>query len=321
MFPPLPPELVRRAVGLRSLAEAGVSRAETSGPLWRSPYRGVRLWAAHDLAQPATRIGATLPLLPPDGVLGGWAAAYAAGVWQLDGFAVDGSPLPVEHVLPPPRRLRRRDGIRLRREVLAPTDIAVFRGLRVTSPARTAMDLARLAPDLVEAVVALDAVLHASYVARQDVEACVRAHPNLRGIGQARAALELCDARAESGWETRLRMIWVLEARLPPPHVNVSVTSKAGRFLGRPDLLDEEAGLAAEYDGGHHRELKQHTEDNRREERLERAGLRVIRFTVIDVLDQLAAAQRLREERAARLGRDRFRERWIIDPRDRGASG
>jgi hypothetical protein len=106
-------------------------------------------------------------------------------------------------------------------------------------------------------------------------------------------------------------MAWVLAAALPVPEVNVDVES-GGRFLGRPDLLDTEAGLVLEYDGAHHRGIRQHTEDNAREERLERAGLRVIRFTHLDLADEATCVRRLRLERSRRLGRDRSRETWSV---------
>jgi hypothetical protein len=54
-------------------------------------------------------------------------------------------------------------------------------------------------------------------------------------------------------------------------------------FVGRTDLLDPEAGTVAEYDGGHHRDLTQHTADNAREEDLEHLNLTVTRSTGLDL--------------------------------------
>lgn len=55
-----------------------------------------------------------------------------------------------------------------------------------------------------------------------------------------------------------------------------------GRFLGRPDLYYPSHRLAIEYDGSTHRTSL--VEDNRRQNRLLAAGIRLLRFTAGDVL-------------------------------------
>jgi hypothetical protein len=271
-------------------------------------------------ATAAGRIGATLPLLPPDGAIGGWAAAYLAGVPACDGLTLDGEALPVDHVVPPAHRLRPRAGIRVRREQL-PHDLKRALGRRsVTAPARTALDVARWATSVEEAVCALDAMFHVRYADPQDVAALIQATTRRPGLPQARRALQLADARSRSPRETQLRLLWVVGAGLPPLLSNVPVWTTSGVFLGQPDLLDAEAGLAMEHDGAQHRDLANHTADNAREERLERAGLRVIRFTILDLRDRAGCVRRMRMERARRLGRDTSRETWWVDPRDLGAA-
>jgi len=75
-------------------------------------------------------------------------------------------------------------------------------------------------------------------------------------------------------------MLLVL-AGLPPPEAQVSIHDDQGRFLGRPDLLYRLHGLAIEYDGGNHRDRL--VDDNRRQNGLVGAGLRLLRFTAADV--------------------------------------
>lgn len=70
-------------------------------------------------------------------------------------------------------------------------------------------------------------------------------------------------------------MIWVLHAGLPRPLVNERVTDLQGYHLGRLDLLDEQAGMGAEYDGRGHLSLAVSTVDNARQEGLERRGSRL----------------------------------------------
>lgn len=68
---------------------------------------------------------------------------------------------------------------------------------------------------------------------------------------------------------------------LPRPEVQVSIHDDNGRFLGRPDMFYHERRLAIEYDGSNHRDRV--VDDNRRQNRLIGAGLRLLRFTATDV--------------------------------------
>lgn len=92
-------------------------------------------------------------------------------------------------------------------------------------------------------------------------------------------------------------------------------------LLGVPDLLDAEAGVALDYDGARwrgsdtgHRDRVQHRADNAREERLERAGLIVVRAEKADLTSYRSAlVERLRQARADGMERDRTRDRWTIE--------
>jgi hypothetical protein len=104
--------------------------------------------------------------------------------------------------------------------------------------------------------------------------------------------------------------------------VNRAVFDERGSLLGIPDLLDVEAGLALEYDGATwradrgagHRDRRQHREDNEREERLERAGLVVVRVEKADLTTYRSRlAQRLVAARADGERRVRSRDRWTVD--------
>lgn len=71
-------------------------------------------------------------------------------------------------------------------------------------------------------------------------------------------------------------------AGLPRPRAQVSIYDSRGRFAGRPDLYYEEQRLGIEYDGGVHRDAL--AEDNRRQNKLLNAGVRLLRFTAGDVM-------------------------------------
>jgi hypothetical protein len=196
---------------------------------------------------------------------------------------------------------------------LAPAEVIEIDGVPVTCPLRTAFDLARWAKTTIEAVVAVDTLIRRSRKP-DEFSAYVWAHPRMWGIGRAREASLLATTGVDSPWETRMRMVWVIDARLPPPMVNPAIFDQNGQLLGYPDLLDPEAALAIEYDGAHHRQLDQHTADNLREERFERAGIRVIRCSVLDLRNRAATVRRFQRERASQLARDRSRETWTLQP-------
>ena len=96
-----------------------------------------------------------------------------------------------------------------------------------------------------------------------------------------RRVLEFAEAGAESPMETRLRMLLVLNG-LPRPEVQVTIRDEAGSIIGRPDLFYREQRLGLEYDGETHRFSL--VEDNRRQNRLLLADVRLLRFTGSDVL-------------------------------------
>jgi very-short-patch-repair endonuclease len=144
---------------------------------------------------------------------------------------------------------------------------------------RTVVDLGARNP-LTEGVVAADLFLHAGLVTIAELRNYVAAHSRTKGVARLRRVVDLVEPKAESPMETRLRMLLVL-AGLPRPEVQVSVHDARGRFVGRPDLLYRLQRLAIEYDGGNHRERLIH--DNRRQNGLVGAGLRLLRFTAADV--------------------------------------
>lgn len=120
-------------------------------------------------------------------------------------------------------------------------------------------------------------------------------------------------------------MLCVLDLGLPSPAVNQPVFSPGGQFLGVPDLLDVDAGLALEYDGARwkaaatagHRDVDQHREDNVREERFERASLVVVRADKGDLTRyRRRLGARITAARADGLRRDRRHDRWTIQPPD-----
>ena len=92
---------------------------------------------------------------------------------------------------------------------------------------------------------------------------------------------------------------------MPRPLVNHPVFDLDGRFLGTPDLLDPEAGLATEFDGRDHRGRRQHQSDNIREEKLEGVNLTVCRVDSLDMRQPVPLRERLRARHAQGMRRNR----------------
>lgn len=310
-----PPDAVFRGAHRRSklVDRYGITDHELGGPLWRSPYHGTHTFFGTDPEDPMHRLREAVTVLPMDGALTGWAAAYLHGATDLDGRRWTGGLAPVPFVLPYTRRVRR-TGVQTIRAPLDPSDVMKIGHVQVTRPERTCFELMRRGP-LEEAVVAVDAMLRGKAVTMDGMATYLAAKRGWNGVPLAREALRLADARAASCPESRLRVCWVVEAGLPKPEVNVPVFSADGRFLGVPDLLDPETGLAGEYDGAHHRKLKQHSDDNVREERLEAYGLTVVRATVIDLRSERKGLRsRLRRGYENAHRRAAGSRRWMTRP-------
>lgn len=193
------------------------------------------------------------------------------------------------------------------RGLIHPDEMIDLGDLEVATMARAAFDEMRMARNLREAVVVLDMAVSTTHEHPHGSVAGVRrvidSHHKVRGLVQARRALQLGSTRSASPWETRTRLLAQLDAGLNDLSVNVPVFDVNGRLLGVADLLDAETGLVIESDGSHHREQERHTEDNWREERFERTGLVVARVTSLDHRDRWHTVGRIaaasRDARAA----------------------
>ncbi len=185
---------------------------------------------------------------------------------------------PIEVTLPN-AHISNRAGVHIRRTALARVEIVRLRGFPVTSALRTAVDLGSHGM-LADAVIALDMALHKRIVDLAALRSFCEARPGATRIAKLRRAVELAEPATESPMETRLRLILVM-GRLPRPRAQVPLHDQQGRFLGRPDLYYPEHKLGLEYDGATHRDTL--VEDNRRQNRLLNAGIRLLRFTAADI--------------------------------------
>ena len=178
-----------------------------------------------------------------------------------------------------------------------------------------AFDAMRLADSLESAVITLDMAVAAELTTIPEIRAILRGKPSWRGVPgvpQARHALDLAVENSASPPESRLRLVWRLDARLPPPLVNAAVHDRAGRLLGFPDLLDVEAGLVVEYDGEDHRSAQRHSDDVDREAGFRAVGLEVTRVTSRDQRDRPRLVRRLVAARARARFEPPGQRQWYV---------
>ncbi|MFI6324089.1 endonuclease domain-containing protein [Nonomuraea sp. NPDC050556] len=190
----------------------------------------------------------------------------AAHVWGLSAlpFSSSEDDWPVELIVPAPLEI---PGCATFVEHLTPVDITHHRGVRLTTPLRTALDCARCLPK-VEAVTLLDQFL------RRGVELDdLAVHPFWR----VREILSLTDRGAASPRESWLRVVLV-DGGLPKPTTQIRV-GLGGDRVAYLDLGWEPYRVAVEYDGHEH-----HTSSaDRRRDKIRRAELRGQGWRVIPV--------------------------------------
>ncbi len=260
------------------------STAVAAGLLTRGVLRGPRFQRLFpDVYAPAhlendfmLRSRAAGVLVAGRGAVAGYSAAELLG-------ASSGPPdAPAEVLLTAPLcQSYRCTGLRVHRDRSAPDEIIRVAGVAVTTPVRTAFDLARWAPTLTERVAAVDALAHHRRVDVADVRVLRHRHLGARNGGEVAKVLRLADRRAESPMESRARMALVLGG-LPPPAVQHPVVVRGRRYyldLAYPDLK-----VAVEYDGADHRTQQRARRDLEREAALVSAGWRILRFDAYVVL-------------------------------------
>jgi very-short-patch-repair endonuclease len=176
---------------------------------------------------------------------------------------------------------RRRPGIRIHRSTsLAPQDIRHLRGLPVTTPGRTLIDLAESATDRELERATHEAITRRLLNARR-LLSDLGQYRGRRGIGRLRELLERGEAPTITRSEAEERFLALVRAAgLPSPEVNVRIHGHEVDFLWR------EQGLVVEVDGFQFHSTRDAFErDRRRDAHLQGAGLRVLRVTWRQVVE------------------------------------
>lgn len=256
--------------GSVAVAAGLLTRAVLTGPRFRRVFPDVYVCA--DVEPDLALRSVAALVLVGRGVLGGYSAA------ELLGASCGPLDAPAEVIVL--ERRRAPPGLLIRREDVPRAERWCVRGAMLTTPVRTALDLA-CRGSLVEAVVAVDALAHRFGFAPSAVTRCSYDHPGRRGAARLPEVLRLADPLAESPMETRIRLAIVF-AGLPAPQLQVPV----GPY--RLDMAYPEHKLGVEHDGREHLDQWRALRDLDRQAYFTSAGWRILRFPKRVVLHEPA---------------------------------
>lgn len=281
----------------------GPTRGQARGGRWRRTSLGLYVPSDTDRTRVEQRIAEEAARLGPDGAVTGWAALRLAGAAYFDGLdPSDLTALAVPLVVGS-GQLRRAAGIQVMRDELAQDEVVLRAGIRCTNVERATFDAMRHAADERAATVAMDMVAAADLTSIRRMRAYVEQRAGQHGVPRVRRGLDLADEDSWSPKESEMRLVWMLDAGFPKPLCNRSVHDRHGRLLGVADLLDPEAGVVGEYDGGDHAGKRRRRRDARREDDFRSVGLECFKIVTGD-LDDIGLV-------VDRMTRARSRARWL----------
>jgi len=210
----------------------------------------------------------------------------AAALWEL--LPHPGADAPVEITVPFQNR-GRRPGIRVHRSSrLDPSEATRKDGIPVTTPARTVLDLAgELRAQELERVLAK--VERGGLTTPAELSSLIARYPRRPGVGSLRALVrgEASPVLTRSEAEERFLAL-MRKAQLPCPEVNVGVAGYEVDFFWRDQRL------VVEVDGfAFHSSRRDFKRDRRRDSSLSMRGLRVIRLTWGQIVEEPEATAAL----------------------------
>ncbi len=272
--PRRPDDLRARVFRGSAVVAAGrLTPGQLRGPAWQRLFRDVYVAADVPVGHQLRAVAAA-GLLVPGAVISGPSAAV---LWGLP-IAAEGDD--VELTVPPGATVCRVPGIRVRGRPRDAPDVPVRKGMRVTTPETTAVDLARVGT-LDDAVVLIDRLVEARVTNLERLRGAGRQLSG-RGCRQVREALSLADGLAGSPQETRRRLL-LHRSTLPRP-VAQHVVRDAHGFVARVDFAWPQAKVALEYEGVWHGDSPQQVADDRRRlNQLTAAGWTVVFVTAADL--------------------------------------
>ncbi|BBF99860.1 MULTISPECIES: type IV toxin-antitoxin system AbiEi family antitoxin domain-containing protein [Pseudonocardia] len=295
------------------LADSGIAAALRAGQL-RRVCRGMYVpgprptasGGGHVEREPARHLLAVRGVLARLGVPAVVSHASAAIAHGLDVWDL---PLDLVHLTRDrPSGARRGRDLHLHVGPLSATDVTYVGGLAVTTPARTAIDIAREQP-FAQAIVVADAALRAEHTDRAALTEALRAAAGRTGVGRAARVVEFADGRSASPGESRSRLLFH-RSGLPEPVLQREIAGRDGERLATVDFWwGGTRPVVGEFDG----EIKYGrllrpgqtprqavVEEKIREDLLRELGLEVVRWTWRDLDEPQHLLARLRRRLARR---------------------
>lgn len=229
---------------------AGVSRYDWEllrrGGFVREIVKGVYVDA--DLPDTLNlRVASVAKKLRPGVVVSRRTAAWTYGVDVLDPYGFPIVPRVETTALDRIHRPKHRLAHSHAADDLLDTDVVERGGILVTTPLRTASDLGRFLPRG-QALTAIDALLHAELVTKDELWDEVPRYRRRRGVRQLEEMINLGEPACESGGESRVRLR-IVDAGFPRPQVQLSVRDATGHERYRVDIGYEALLIGFEYDG------------------------------------------------------------------------
>lgn len=200
----------------------------------------------------------------------------AAWIWGIDAFPwSEHDELPIETAAFRGHSRCTRSAVDGHTRELSARDVTTVAGLSVTTPLRTALDLACVL-ERRDALAALDAFRREHALTTTQLEVTLERYRGRRGVVQARELVPLADPRPESPRESWTRLA-IIDSGLPAPEPQVWIEVDGVRIY-RLDLAYRRQRVAVEYDGwaAHERTDEQRRHDAERREWLRRNGWTVI---------------------------------------------
>ena len=195
-----------------------------------------------------------------------------------------------------------RSGVHIHIAALPGEHVTVRGGVRVTSVARTVVDLARTSP-FRDGVVVADSALRTGQTSKEELQAVAADCAKWPGIRRAKLVVDFCDGLSESVLESISRVAF-RDHGIPAPELQVWVGGEEGGVLGRADFLWRRYRTIGEADGAvKYADTSRAISQLRRDAALRPAGFEVVHFTwdeINRVPHQVAASIREAFRRGAR---------------------
>lgn len=258
-------------IATRQLRACGIGKAGINARVARGQlhprFRGVYA-VGHDALTQTGEFAAALLACGEGAVLGDYCAAAHLGLRAWD----DRRP----EIIVARAGGRRIAGIRVHRRVLDPRDVWIRGGLRVTTPARTLLDLAATMDHKALRRLVRQAQAERRVNVRQLLELLGR-HRGHRGAGRLRAVIADGPAPTRSIHEDQVLDL-ITKAGIERPEINP--TLRIGGRTIKPDLLWRARRLAVECDSRRwHSDPLTQRDDADKQAILEAHGYRVLRIT------------------------------------------